>query len=162
MFWDNIISELIPKLSLFPFKSIKKNKNLRKKISFSDLIVSHRISSKNSNVKIKAQTKMCRCKAILTKTSEIIASEMSRNIVINSPVNVFGRIIACEASVSVRLTFRSKEHEERWTRVKDRAKNGTSRLALVSFLARSFFAPKPNGNACYATQASRITSFEIV
>ena len=102
---------------------------------------------------------MCRCKAILSKTSEISASEISRNILRNSSVNVFGRIIPCVASVSVR--FRSKEHEERWTRVKDRAKNGTSRLALVSFLARSFFAPKPNGNACYATQASRITSFEI-
>ena len=80
---------------------------------------------------------MCRCKAVLTKTSEIIASEISRNILINSSVNVFGRIIAWGASVSVR--FRSKEHEERRTRVKDRAKNGTSSLALVSFLARSFF-----------------------
>ena len=80
---------------------------------------------------------MCRCKAVLTKTSEIIASEISRNILINSSVNVFGRIIAWGASVSVR--FRSKEHEELRTRVKDRAKNGTSSLALVSFLARSFF-----------------------
>ena len=73
---------------------------------------------------------MCRCKAILSKTSEISASEISRNILRNSSVNVFGRIIPCVASVSVRL--RSKEHEERWTRVKDRAKNGT-------FISRSVF-----------------------
>ena len=73
---------------------------------------------------------MCRCKAILSKTSEISVSEISRNILRNSSVNVFGRIIPCVASVSVRL--RSKEHEERWTRVKDRAKNGT-------FISRSVF-----------------------
>ena len=73
---------------------------------------------------------MCRCKAILSNTSEISVSEISRNILRNSSVNVFGRIIPCVASVSVRL--RSKEHEERWTRVKDRAKNGT-------FISRSVF-----------------------
>ena len=73
---------------------------------------------------------MCRCKAILSKTSEISASEISRNILRNSSVNVFGRIIPCVANVSVRL--RSKEHEERSTRVKDRAKNGT-------FISRSVF-----------------------
>ena len=82
--------------------------------------------------------------------------------------------IACVASVSVR--FRSKE---RGRRVKDCAKNGASKKAgrgwrrresrfpsfsslslLFHFLAlvsdsraaktASFFAPKPNGNACYA------------
>ena len=46
----------------------------------------------------------------------------------------YPRPIACVASVFVR--FRSKE---RGTRVKDRAKNGTNKLALISFLAR----PKP-------------------
>ena len=70
------------------------------------------------------------------------------------------RVIACVASVSVR--FRSKE---RGTRVKDRAKNGVSKRAGRGFFGscfisraaktenpvpRSFFAPKPNGNACYA------------
>ena len=77
---------------------------------------------------------MCRCKAILSKTSEISASEMSRNILRNSSVNVFGRIIPCVASVSARVSvrLRSKEHEERWTIVKDRAKNGT-------FISRSVF-----------------------
>ena len=63
-------------------------------------------------------------------------------------------MLACVASVSVR--FRRKE---RGTRVKDREKSGASKRALVSFLARSipqsplppyFFAPKTNGNACYA------------
>ena len=69
--------------------------------------------------------------------------------------------IACVASVSV--WFRSKE---RGTRVKDRAKNGASkRVGRGSFFGscfisraaktenpvpRSFFVPKPNGNACYA------------
>ena len=82
--------------------------------------------------------------------------------------------LACVASVSV--GFRSKE---RGTRVKDRAKNGASRRAgrawgrkkgtllfpspslfgsrFISHvsktenpLSRSFFAPKPNINACYA------------
>ena len=81
--------------------------------------------------------------------------------------------VACVASVSVR--FRSKE---RGTRVKDRAKNGPSKragrgwgkklplplLPLSFFGSRfisrgvktesplpwSFFAPKTNGNACYA------------
>ena len=63
--------------------------------------------------------------------------------------------IACVASVSVRL--RSKE---RGTGVKDRATNGF--LSFFGFrcisravktenpVPRSFFAPKPNGNACYA------------
>ena len=83
-------------------------------------------------------------------------------------------MIACVASVSVR--FRSKE---RGTRVKDRAKNGSSKRAgrgrgsflpsppptplsffgfcfisraakTVNPVSRSFFAPKPNGNTCYA------------
>ena len=70
---------------------------------------------------------------------------------------------ACVASVSVR--FRSKE---RGMRIKDRARNGVSKRAgragtfsfwlLFHFsrgqnrdpVPRSFFAPKPNGNACYA------------
>ena len=68
--------------------------------------------------------------------------------------------IACVASVSVR--FRRKE---RGTRVKDREKSGASKRAPLSlfgsrFISRAvktesplpqyFFAPKPNGNACYA------------
>ena len=63
--------------------------------------------------------------------------------------------VACVASVSVR--FRSKE---RGTRVKDRAKNGASKFFGSCFISRaaktenpvprSFFVPKPNGNACYA------------
>ena len=71
--------------------------------------------------------------------------------------------LACVASVSVR--FRNKE---RGTRVKDRATNGTSKrtgrgwgrtfgFRFISRsvkteipLPRSFFAPKPNGNACFA------------
>ena len=55
--------------------------------------------------------------------------------------------VACVASVSGR--FRIKE---RRTRVKDRAKNGTSKRAFHFSRGqnRSFFAPKPNGNACYA------------
>ena len=74
--------------------------------------------------------------------------------------NIFTVLVACVASVSVR--FRSKE---RGTRVKDRAKNGekvkerggggscfTSRAAKTENpVPRSFFAPKPNGNACYAS-----------
>ena len=84
--------------------------------------------------------------------------------------------LARVASVSVRFM-----NKERGTRVKDRAKNGGSKRAgrgWVSFLPsplspplsffgssfisravktenplpRSFFAPKPNGNACYAGQ----------
>ena len=47
--------------------------------------------------------------------------------------------LVCVASVSVR--FRSKE---RGTRVKDRA------IKTENTLPRSLFAPKPNGNACYA------------
>ena len=57
--------------------------------------------------------------------------------------------VACVASVSVR--FRSKE---RGTRVKDRATNGSRFISrsvkTENPLPRSFFAPKPNGNACYA------------
>jgi len=57
--------------------------------------------------------------------------------------------LACVASVSV--WFRSKE---RGTRVEDRAKNGSrfiSRPAKTEIpVSWSFFAPKPNGNACYA------------
>jgi len=63
--------------------------------------------------------------------------------------------LACGAGVSVR--FRSKE---RGTIVKDLAKNGGSKKAGRSFISRmaktenpvpgSFFALKPNGNACYA------------
>ena len=76
---------------------------------------------------------------------------------------ISGTMLACVASVSVR--FRSKE---RGARVKDRARNGVSKRAaragtfsfwlLFHFsrgqnrdpVPRSFFAPKPNGNACYA------------
>ena len=67
----------------------------------------------------------------------------------------FHKLLAYVASVSVR--FRSKERE---TRVKDCTKNGTSKRAGSRFISRaaktensvprSFFAPKPNGNACYA------------
>ena len=60
--------------------------------------------------------------------------------------------VACVASVSVR--FRRKE---RGTRVKDREKSGASKTRFISRgvktespLPRYFFAPKPNGNACYA------------
>ena len=58
--------------------------------------------------------------------------------------------LACVASVSVRC--RSKG---RGRRVKDRAKNGTSKRAgsrpkpRILFLGLSF-GPKPKGNACYA------------
>ena len=62
------------------------------------------------------------------------------------------RDLACVASVSMR--FRRKK---RGTRFKDRAKNGASGSRLISRaiktenpLPRSLFAPKPNGNACYA------------
>ena len=52
---------------------------------------------------------------------------------------------------SFSLRFRSKE---RGTRVKDRAKNGSRLISRAmktgNPLPRSFFAPKPNGNACYA------------
>ena len=67
-------------------------------------------------------------------------------------------VLACVASVSVQ--FRNKE---RGTRVKDRTKHGTSKGARFfgscfisravkteNPIPRSFFAPKPNGNACYA------------
>ena len=57
--------------------------------------------------------------------------------------------LACVASVSVR--FRRKE---RGTRVKDREKSGSRFISRAvkteSLLPRYFFAPKPNGNACYA------------
>ena len=67
--------------------------------------------------------------------------------------------VACVGSVSVR--FRRKE---RGTRVKDREKSGASKRAGSLFgsrfisravktespLPRYFFAPKPNGNACFA------------
>ena len=52
--------------------------------------------------------------------------------------------LACVASVSAR--FRSKE---RATRVKERAKKWLS-FHFSRGQNRSFFAPKPNGNACYA------------
>ena len=56
--------------------------------------------------------------------------------------------LACVASVSVR--FRSKE---RGTRVKDSC--FISRAAKTENpVPRSFFAPKPNGNACYAGYVS--------
>ena len=72
-----------------------------------------------------------------------------------------GQLVACVASVSVR--FRSKE---RGKRVKDRAKNGPSLSffgsCLISRAAktenpvpRSFFTPKPNGNACYEGYTTR-------
>ena len=58
-------------------------------------------------------------------------------------------MLASVASVSVR--FRNKE---RGTRVKDRAKNGSCFLSRAAKtenpVSRSFFATKPNGNACYA------------
>ena len=64
-------------------------------------------------------------------------------------------LLACVTSVSVR--FRSKE---RGARVKDQARNCSSKTffgsRFISLAAktknpvpRSFFAPKPNGNACY-------------
>ena len=56
--------------------------------------------------------------------------------------------LACLASVSVR--FRSKE---RGKRVNDRATNEafiSRSVKTENPLPRSFFAPKPNGNACYA------------
>ena len=76
--------------------------------------------------------------------------------------------LACVASVSVRV-----RRKERGTRVKDREKSGASKRAgriplplpplslfgsrfisravkTESLLPRYFFAPKPNGNACYA------------
>ena len=56
-----------------------------------------------------------------------------------------GKFLACVASVSAR--FRSRE---RGTRVKDRAKNGEKSFHFSRGQNRSFFAPKPNGNACYA------------
>ena len=62
---------------------------------------------------------------------------------------MISQIVACVASVSVQ--FRNKE---RGTRVKDRAKNGASFISRAvkteNPIPRSFFAPKPNGNACYA------------
>ena len=47
----------------------KKNQNLRKKflISFFDLIVSHKISSNNSNVKIKSRKKCADVKQFFQK-----------------------------------------------------------------------------------------------
>ena len=60
-----------------------------------------------------------------------------------------GSFLVCVAIVSVR--FRSKK---RGTRVKDRATNGSRFISrsvkTENPLPRSFFAPKPNGNACYA------------
>ena len=57
--------------------------------------------------------------------------------------------LACVASVSVRL--RSKK---RGTKVKDRATNGSRFICRAvkteNPLPRCFFAPKPNGDACYA------------
>ena len=81
--------------------------------------------------------------------------------------------IACVASVSVR--FRSKE---RGTRVKHHVKNSASNPnhtppPSVSFFGfrsifcaaktenpvpRAFFAPKPNGNACYAALLGPVSS----
>ena len=73
---------------------------------------------------------------------------MRSKIVIHLTFNV-SALIACVESVSVR--FRSKEQG---TRVKDRAKNGSRLISLAikteTPLPRSLFAPKPNGNACYA------------
>ena len=77
--------------------------------------------------------------------------------------------IACVTSVSV--WFRSKE---RGTRVKDRAKNGESERAArgCRFVSRatktekpvprSFFAPKPNGNACYAGYVGIMKTHSLV
>ena len=72
---------------------------------------------------------------------------------LDGQIVAFVVVLACVVSVSVR--FGSKERE---MRVKDRAKN----KVLVPFFARptlkipflvvsrSFFAPKPHRNACYA------------
>ena len=60
----------------------------------------------------------------------------------NGPSKRAGRGWGCVASVSVR--FRNKE---RGTRVKDRAALAAK---IENPVPRSFFAPKPNGNACYA------------
>ena len=67
--------------------------------------------------------------------------------------------LACVASVSV--WFRSKQ---RGKRVKESAKNGASERAESRFISCavktenslpwSFFAPKPNRNACYAGYAA--------
>ena len=57
--------------------------------------------------------------------------------------------VACVASVSVR--FRSKERE---TGVKGHATNGfrfiSRAVKTENPVPRSFFTPKPKGNACYA------------
>ena len=59
----------------------------------------------------------------------------------------------CGINIGVSVRFRSKELG---TRVKDRAKSffGSRFISRAvkteSPLPRSFFAPKPNGNACYA------------
>ena len=57
--------------------------------------------------------------------------------------------VVCVESVSA--LFRSKE---RGVRVKDRAKNGSRFISPAAKtenpLPQSFFAMKPNGNACYA------------
>ena len=82
--------------------------------------------------------------------------------------------VACVASVSVRLTSkergtRNEERESKTARqmaqVKERGGGGGERKETLSFfgsrfisrsvktenpLPRSFFAPKPNGNTCYA------------
>ena len=58
-------------------------------------------------------------------------------------VSCFG--LACVASVSMR--FQSKK---RGTRVKDRQSFHSSRGQTENPISQSFFAPKPNGNACYA------------
>ena len=59
----------------------------------------------------------------------------------------------CGINIGVSVRFRGKELG---TRVKDRAKSffGSRFISRAvkteSPLPRSFFAPKPNGNACYA------------
>ena len=99
--------------------------------------------SKTVNVKIFAWTFVyVQFSTFLLKKST--PRSKGRSVATQIPPSYAPVLVACVASVSVR--FRSKE---RGTRVK---------MALISFLARpnknpaprSFFAPKPNGNACDA------------
>ena len=70
------------------------------------------------------------------------------------------KAVACVASVSVR--FRSKE---RGTRVKDHATDGSRFISRSVKTLKSpssvFFAPKPNGNACYREGYEGGTSFLV-
>ena len=84
---------------------------------------------------------------MLFRSAESLAVNVISNYI--SDCAIFSsQIVACEvacvASLSVR--FRSKE---RGTRVKDRAKTAQVKERRGGGQNRSFFAPKPNGNACY-------------